>query len=97
MPGAGTPKHSLASLCSLAVSFARRAIYSAGLSHGLGWNALIDVSLAFIPITIVGGLKLDVRKRIELCILMGLGILYVSSYLYAASTGGADETVKRCY
>lgn len=43
-----------------------------------GWLALIDIALALLPITIIKGLQLSTEKKLGLCTLMGLGILYVS-------------------
>lgn len=65
--------------------------------HEIGWNAFVDTALVLIPITIIGDLKLDVGKRIGLCILLGLGILCVTSNPDTIFDRGADNYVKRCY
>ena len=41
-----------------------------------GWNAFIDFTLALLPISIVWNLKLKANKKIGLCVLLGLGVLY---------------------
>ena len=46
----------------------------------VGWNAFMDFALAILPVSIVGNLKMDMKRKVGLCILLGLGILYVSDY-----------------
>ena len=45
------------------------------LMTGVGWNAFMDVCLAFLPVTIIWKLHMTIKKRLGLCILLGLGIL----------------------
>ena len=72
-------------------------VFDARLNRNLGWNALMNVSLALVPITIVGDLNLDRAKRIGLCILLGLGILCVSSdcpsLVFRRSDNACEEQV----
>jgi hypothetical protein len=44
--------------------------------YGASMHAAVDFYLAFLPITLVWGLTLNVRKRIALCALLGCGFLY---------------------
>ena len=46
------------------------------LTCGAAYGTFLDFALALLPITIVYNLKLNLRKRIGLCILLGLGVLY---------------------
>lgn len=39
----------------------------------------MDMSLALLPITIIWKLHMTVQKRVGLCVLLGLGVLYVLS------------------
>lgn len=41
----------------------------------LGYNAIMDICLALLPSTIIWKADLHIRKKIGLCILLGLGIL----------------------
>jgi hypothetical protein len=43
--------------------------------YGASMHALVDFFLALLPITLVWGLKTDLRKRIALCVLLGCGSL----------------------
>lgn len=48
---------------------------------GRGWNILVDAVLALLPISFISSLQLTKRKRFALCILLGLGFLYVEAFL----------------
>ena len=42
------------------------------------YGAYLDFALAFMPITIVWEMNVSLRKKLGLCCLLGLGVLYVS-------------------
>jgi hypothetical protein len=41
----------------------------------VGYNILVDVVLALLPSTLIWKLQIDLRKRLNLCALLGLGLL----------------------
>jgi hypothetical protein len=43
--------------------------------YGASMHAVVDFFLAFLPITLVWGLKAELRKRIALCVLLACGSL----------------------
>ena len=49
------------------------------------WNALMDICLALLPVTIIPQLQLSIRKKVGLCILLGLGILAAFSAAFKTS------------
>ena len=42
-----------------------------------GWNVAMDFILALFPVSIVYSLQIATSKKIAICILLGLGLLYV--------------------
>ena len=42
------------------------------------WGAFQDFFLAFFPLLIIWNLQLSLEKKISICALLGLGVLYVS-------------------
>jgi hypothetical protein len=53
------------------------AVQSTFSTYGATCHALMDVFLAFLPVTLVWGLQTSLRKRIALCGLLGCGSMYV--------------------
>ena len=49
-----------------------------GADGTLAFNIFVDALLAVLPSSIIWTLNLPIRKRVELCILLGLGLLYVN-------------------
>ena len=47
-------------------------------SDETGWNVAMDFILALFPVSIVYSLQIATSKKIAICILLGLGLLYVS-------------------
>ena len=45
------------------------------LTQASGWNAVIDMCLAVLPVATFARLQMDKRKKAGLCILMGTGVL----------------------
>ena len=43
----------------------------------VAYNIFVDAMLALLPVTIIWKLNMSLRKRLELCFLLGLGLLYV--------------------
>lgn len=41
----------------------------------IGWNAFFDLALALMPITIVWNLHMKLKKKVGLCVVLGLGVL----------------------
>ena len=62
----------------------------------------MDFALAILPVSIVWNLKMNIKRKVGLCILLGLGILYVSHHFldnfrglireYSASISAAIKT-----
>lgn len=54
-----------------------RAVASSrtNVSINLGWNCLMGLALALLPITIIYKLKMRMRNKISLCAILGLGVL----------------------
>ena len=46
-------------------------------SDEIGWNTAMDFILALFPVSIVYSLQIATSKKIAICILLGLGLLYV--------------------
>ena len=42
-----------------------------------GYWALEDLVLAILPVTFLWNLRMSVRKKMALCVLLGLGVLWV--------------------
>jgi hypothetical protein len=55
--------------------------------YGASMHAAMDFFLALLPVTLVWGLKTDLRKRLALCGLLGCGSLYVSVKLHKWNAG----------
>jgi hypothetical protein len=45
------------------------------------FNALSDLILALLPVPMIWKLRTTVRTRVSLCLVLGLGLLYVSRYV----------------
>ena len=50
-------------------------VQSSFSTYGASVHALTDLYLAAIPVTLVWGLKTDIKKRLALCALLGCGSL----------------------
>ena len=42
-----------------------------------GWSAFCDLTLALYPVVFFWNVRLDLRVKSGLCLLMGLGVMYV--------------------
>ena len=51
------------------------AALSTEMKHNAGVAELADVVFACVPVTIIYGLNMDLKKRISLCVLLGLGLV----------------------
>ena len=48
-----------------------------------GWNVAMDFILALFPVSVVYSLQIATSRKVAICILLGLGLLYVySDFLY---------------
>ena len=52
----------------------------------LAWNSLFDLVLAVLPIHFIMNLNLSLRKRIGLCVLLGLGLLTCATAIIKTTT-----------
>jgi hypothetical protein len=48
--------------------------------YGASMHAAVDFYLAILPATLVWGLKVDLRKKLALCALLGCGSMYETSW-----------------
>jgi len=48
-----------------------------------GWSASCDLALALYPIVFLWPVKLRMRVKIGLCVLMGLGVMFVIDRPYS--------------
>ncbi|KAF5131100.1 hypothetical protein E5D57_007449 [Metarhizium anisopliae] len=70
-------------------------------SFSLGWNILTDVVLAVLPVTFMYNLKLSWRKKIGLCVLLGLSftaaIFATVKTKYLTSLSGRSDITWETY
>lgn len=50
-----------------------------------GWSAFCDLALALYPIVFLWSVKFRMRVKIGLCVLMGLGVMFVINSPYSLS------------
>ena len=53
------------------------------LINRLVFNALSDLILALLPVPMIWKIRATVRTRVSLCLVLGLGLLYVSDFLFS--------------
>lgn len=47
----------------------------AALTKIAAYGGFVDFTLALVPATIIWGMQLDIRQKVNLCLLLGLGAL----------------------
>ena len=64
-------------------------------NNQIAWSALVDLALALFPITIVRKLQIQLRKKIGICCVTGMGVLCVTLGLHTCDKSLMIDVVLR--